>query len=84
MLEETARELFPNIALKFEYCFSGTHVATFAGMPVIDNHPNYQNCCYAVSGGENSVLISATAANVLTKLCNGTVAGRSSLFALRR
>ena len=52
--------------------------------PLIGSHPEYPNCFFALCGGENGILFSEIAANLIVDLCRGNTPETADLFSPQR
>ena len=84
-LEDEICEMFPGIReTDAEYGFMGDYLETDDGLPLIGSHPEYPNCFFALCGGENGILFSEIAANLIVDLCRGNTPETADLFSPQR
>ena len=85
ILKNTAKQMFPGIStLDFEYEFSIQSACTPTGLPVVDRHPHYSNCFFAVCPGDSGTLFSGYCAEAIENLYFGKKDAQQRIFSLSR
>lgn len=83
-LEALFASLFPALAFRAEYAWTGTFADTIDGLPCIGAARPASRVLYALGYGGNGITFSQIAARILCDLCRGKPNADAKLFALDR
>lgn len=81
-MEEYTEELFPSVLMDFEYEYQTSSVSTYAGLPVVDRHPEFPNCFFITCPGSSSILDSFTGAELIAAMCSGENADDRNIYTM--
>lgn len=84
LLEEQFASLFPDLAFRAEYAWSGTFADTLDGLPCIGPQGKGSRVLYALGYGGNGITFSQIAACILRDACRSRANADAMLFAFDR
>jgi glycine/D-amino acid oxidase-like deaminating enzyme len=84
LLQKDFEKIFPNIAFKSEFAWSGTFGKTKDSLPYIGQYTKTPNTYYALGFGGNGITFSVVAAQILTDLIKGKLNNDAEIFSFGR